>query len=223
MKKISKNKPEIDAEVVLKNLRYSMKIDYDTERLCDGEKCNPICRCSTIENAIVEEVDLKNIRDRICSSKADKITQYCVDRLLRIHKIYESNKWEISIQRGYYGEEIGDVILGCPAPLHDDLVHLSTLKSNAEKILFVLQREYGYVLPILVDLKEWNVAKIMTKDLSFGNTEYRKKVFMEKNLYKDHDLPRAICVQENDKYRLIDGYHRALANEKATIEIIVGY
>jgi hypothetical protein len=53
--------------------------------------------------------------------------------------------------------------------------------------------------------------------------EYFKKV--DKNVieeYKDRNLPIAVCIRHGDKYRLIDGYHRFVANkDKEKVNIIV--
>ena len=53
--------------------------------------------------------------------------------------------------------------------------------------------------------------------------EYFKKV--DKNVieeYKNKNLPIAVCVRHGDKYRLIDGYHRFVANKsREIVDIIV--
>lgn len=65
--------------------------------------------------------------------------------------------------------------------------------------------------------------KCLPNNVRVPQTEYFTKV--DKDVieeYKGIDLSIAVCIRDGDYYRLIDGYHRFVANkDRDDVEIII--
>jgi hypothetical protein len=153
------------------------------------------------------------------------IFNYCLYRLLVINKLYDTSSWEVNVCRGYYGEEVNGVNL--TDEVYNTLTaQIETLNSSSkdDQIKFVLELEYGYVLDSLKDVS-FEIVDSQKKDLIAGNEVYRKKV--QKGTYKKHNLPVGIYLEDGNKFRLIDGYHRFVdlvcpSKDSDSFEVIVG-
>jgi hypothetical protein len=228
MKKMRKTKYPVKLEGY--NFRYLVDVEYDTEYHCDEEEncdeegnsfCkNDFCRCSTIENTRIEKgIDILYIVQAVLSPKSSIIDEYCVERILRINKIYDTDPYhdmlDIEVCRGYYGEEIGSVTLDrqIAKKIDEEVAKMLSLSDN-DKIRYVLELEYGYVLESLKNLT-FSIKEVDKENIIFAQKEYAKKLDKEMvEQYKDwNDLPRGICLKEDnvEKYRIIDGYHRCMA------------
>ena len=140
------------------NFCYSgVDFDYDTERHCEEHGCSEdgICRCSTIENIEVKNIDINEIYNTIINSgqrlrvdlnfkQDDEFVNYCVYRLLIINKLYETSNWEVSTCRGYYGEEI-DKVQFCDFNTISKQIDTLYSISAQERICRILRMEYGFV------------------------------------------------------------------------------
>jgi len=161
-----------------------------------------------------------------------KILAYCIDRVLRYHKIYDASNYEARTRPDYYGETVEAEVANWSylAEINDDLKKLYALNDN-ERIEFVLTQEYGYVLPHIKD-RQWYVQTTPTSRIEVTNENYMTKLQKEdKEIYNDkYKLPIGIYKPIYDsealthsipKYRIIDGYHRyvVFANKKE-VEII---
>ncbi|MEK6832750.1 MAG: hypothetical protein AABY32_01770 [Nanoarchaeota archaeon] len=96
------------------NFHNIIDITYNTETTCEESGCDQegICRCSTIENAIVKDKDL--ISKLIKYMNIDFITGDMMDKIEKIlinNHIKNQNSWKINITQGYYGEEIDSVFI----------------------------------------------------------------------------------------------------------------
>jgi hypothetical protein len=208
------------------NFEYIASIEYDTISHCEENGCQEegMCRCSTIENTRIEkEIDTAALAVSILPPKSSLINEYCVERILRINHVYDPELYEVCVTGGYYGEEIGEVILDWRVARTCDkqIVDMLALKTDDEKILYVLKLEYGYVLEGLEKL-HFTIRKVDKKDIFFPQEGYAKRLdpdMLER--YEKWELPRGICVEDNGKYKVVDGYHRCTAG-KGKIEIIVG-
>lgn len=216
------------------NFCYSgVDFDYDTERHCEEYGCSEdgICRCSTIENIEVKNIDINEIYSTVIDSgqklrvdlnfkQDEEFINYCVYRLLVINKVYETSSWEVSTCRGYYGEEI-DKVQFCDSNTISKQIDTLYNVSAQERIRRILEMEYGFVLESFKG-KKFVEKEISVDDIFVGNDSYRKKV--ESGLYKEYpkDLPIGIYLKDGEKYRLIDGYHRFidLAQKQKTVKII---
>lgn len=217
---------------------YGVDYDYDSENSCEESGCNSegICRCGVIINQRVENVNVVQMAEEIYNSYFDKSTQqvrnnkidsllygtgkeldiYCIDRVLRCHKIWEGSNWDIDVQGGYYGEEIGNVTIQSPYDkgIQDDIETVLALKTIQEKVNFVLNLEYGYLLPEL-EGRDYELTTIDTKDVIFGSDGHYKKI-QTKNVEHYVDISykgiRGVVRKEAvDKYKIVDGYHRMYA------------
>jgi len=206
---------------------YGVETDYRTETSCSESGCyeDNICRCGTILDAKVISVDIRSIANALANNSDSIIDTYCIDRILVANHIWSEDLWDIDISDGYYGQEMDGVYLdqSLAAKCEEQIEHIRKLKENMDKIEFVLNLEYGYILEEAKNRK-WSIVNIPFEKLDFGKDHYRK---LDKNIvlkYKDYSLPKGICLIKGDRYRLIDGYHRCSASEKdnINIDVIVG-
>jgi hypothetical protein len=86
-----------------------------------------------------------------------------------------------------------------------------------------LKLEYGYLLDCVESVASVSIIEVSPNAICTPQMEYFKKV--DKDVieeYKDRNLPIAVCVKHGDKYRLIDGYHRFVANkDREVVNIVV--
>lgn len=194
------------------DFQYSGAVEYDyyNARDCSSNGCSEegICRCSKIEDERVISVNLGKlvfeIISRKISTKENQFLDYCIYRLAVIHKMYEPHSWYIKTGGGYYGEEIYGVFID-NQNFKEDVDELVTL-SPQERIKYILVKEYGFLLEPL-EGKTFREIEVNSGDLRVGNNEYRKKV--KRGVYNDnYDLPIGLYLKSEDKYKLVDGYHR---------------
>lgn len=213
------------------DFHYSgVDITYDrSECTCDPDRdSGDYCRRTRIISTKVKNVEIEKIKANLTMLKKSggkplklhPLDNYCVDRLLRSHKIYDKDLWEIEVESGYYGEEIGGVFFKGQENLFADIEKLLKLQKNEEKMEFVLGREYGYILDVLKN-KTWEISTIFKNQIVQKQETYHKKV--EKcDFYKDWKLPVCVVLDLSDgKYRMIDGYHRLVMSENDKIDVIV--
>jgi hypothetical protein len=218
------------------NFKYQgTEFSYENEYDCEGYGCDDegICRCGVIVDAKVTETNLDRISDKILLShykyRTSKgidnfgtIDEYCVERILRFHKIYDCDSFTVNACGGYYGEEIDSVKINRNDKLLSDLNNFFLLKENHKKIEFVLKMEYQKLLPELENL-DWQIGSINKEDIDFGSDKHYKMVKKSNcDFYKKHSLPLGIVFAKDGRYRLIDGYHRLCASEKDKAEVIIG-
>lgn len=200
-------------------------VDYDYERsscTCNGD----ICRCTRIYNAHVESFNTAKVIENLY--KAHKRTmnpfdQYCFDRICYALKIYDKNLYEVETGGGYYGEEVYGVYFENEEAVFNAYCEVLKLESNIEKIKYCLNLEYGYLIDSIKNATEAAMLKVSPDDVYLPQREYYVKVDMDViDDYKNRSLPVAVCVDRCDRYDLIDGYHRYVANKDANqIQIIV--
>lgn len=205
---------------------------YDTIKHCDEAGCDSICRCSTIENIEIQEVDLLSITNYILAQRSRvkyfgskppgvdlTFLGYCIHRLLISNKIYNGDNWHVSVSHGYYGEEVDGIFLE-NNDVKDKIKQLINLNKD-NRIRFALQDEYGFILDNIKSAV-FDVATVSTKQLNIGNRDYVKKV--TPGLYKDdYNFPIGVYRKNGDKFILVDGYHRYIdlaANKDKMVDII---
>lgn len=138
-----------------------------------------------------------------------------------------TDNWSLGVCGGYYGDEIDAATIDKTAIPAEKLKELLAYKdSAADMIKTALINEYGYVLPEL-EKAVFSVEKVALKNIVIGQANHYKK--LDSNIikrYSGFDLPLGICVPiDDEKFRLIDGYHRIAAakkNNKKTVEMIIG-
>ena len=216
------------------NLQYDVDYDYvRSECTCDAYERNDYCRCTTIERAWVEEINVKLIIKKFYTKycqEPSEINEYCFDRICSAFRIYDKDYYEVESCGGYYGEEIGGVYFEKEEKIVEAYNELLELKSDLEKIQYVLKLEYSYLIDRVLYVTSATIEEVNTEKIKLPQQEYFVKLSKEViEDYKDRKLPVAVCIKNKDRfydafdtYTLVDGYHRFVANQdRKTNKIIV--
>lgn len=238
--------------VLTNNYIYSIDYDIDGHTDCENHGCidEGLCRCYTIDSVDIKSVDIPSIaismlreidnsssiaqvrNSRLSSllygGTSEEIDIYCIDRILRINKVYNPENWDITWSHNYYGEEIDSIKIYSSIynKVCFDIEELISLDTLDEKIELILKKEYGYISPKLTG-KTYEVLNVISDDIVFGQIAYKKKLEKEKNTFEfysdvNYRIPiRGICSYDMGKFRVIDGYHRILSTREKTIRILV--
>ena len=212
-------------KIKFKRTNLQWVVDYDYERSachCDDD----YCRCTTIEHAWIDNINvnevIKNLYDRHSRTNLD-IDEYCFDRICSAFKIYDKDYYEVETGPGYYGDEVYGVYFENEEKIFNAYYEVIALKTNIEKIKYCLNLEYGYLIDSVESASLAHTLRVSPGDIRLPQTEYFIK--LENNVieeYKDRTLPVAVCVRDEGCYRLIDGYHRYIANkDRDKVDIIV--
>jgi hypothetical protein len=220
--------------------RHSSAVDktYTNFRQCDTDPshCSMVCRCGKIRDVTIRSIDLNRLMDDIfrqcyrdyknLSPQAGREVQciiYCLDRILRIRRLYLSSNWTYRVEPGYYGEEFWGCLIqeSVRKPLISDLERLIN-RSPADQIRWVLELEYGYLLPILHDCTFW-WHRVPREMIKFGCPHHYTRVSTENtDHYAKYQLPRCICRHESDgTYWIVDGHHRFSATPPDSTTVLI--
>jgi hypothetical protein len=214
------------------NLKVSTHIadvEYDRNYHCKEKGCREICRCGTISNVRIQSIDINSIFEsiNIHPYKESDINSYCIDRLLSIFRVYDCEKWECEVCHGYYGEEIDYIYFSDCLNFNKALKKVLSLSSLREKVLFLLEKEYGYVLPDIEKYEEVSIQKVEIRNINMGS-QYRKISVenQEIDYYDEENGIFGVCIGRDNDYRLIDGYTRIVnikreCPEKRIVNMIV--
>ena len=221
-------------------------VDYGYTYDCENYGCDEegICRCGTINNEHIDSVDVSLIVKRIydeffeqgkAANRNNAINEvlygigkdidiYTIDRILRSYKIWENDNWNIEVDGGYYGQEAGNVTIkeSIADKIDEELWTVFSLPSVKEKIEYLLNVEYGKVLPELSNCNYESIV-IDKDDVVFGVEKHLNKV-MKKDLdfYSDKNYSgiRGIVVKSGDKWRIVDGYHRIFTTKWPKLKVL---
>ena len=211
-------------------------VDYDYERsacTCNAYETGDYCRCTTIDRAWVESINIDTVVSKLYkkfSTAPSELNEYCFDRICYAFKIYDKDLYEVEIGRGWYGEEVYGVYFENEEKIFNAYTELLKFNSDLEKIKYVLNLEYGYLIDRVATTTSATVEEVASKKIKLPQTEYFIKLTKEViEEYKNRRLPIAVCIkqkdrwlEEYDRYILVDGHHRFVANkEKAINKIIV--
>lgn len=204
-------------------------VDYDYDRsvcTCD----NGPCRCTTIINVRINSIDTdsviacmyRNYTEQHTSRTYSEFDKYCFDRLCRIYKVYDKCNYDIETGPGYYGEEVYGVLFNDEADIYNHFDNILELSTDVDKIKYCLNLEYLDLLDCVRMSTTASIIEISPKDVYVPQEHYYSKIcHTERDLYKETELPVAVCVQDGNKYRLIDGYHRFASNKELdTVKIV---
>ena len=221
-------------------------VDYGYTYDCENYGCDEegICRCGTINNEHIDSVDVSLIVKRIydeffeqgkAANRNNAINEvlygigkdidiYTIDRILRSYKIWENENWNIEVEGGYYGQEAGNVTIkeSIADKIDEELWTVFSLPSLKEKIEYLLNVEYGKVLPELSNCNYESI--VIDKDnIVFGVEKHLNKV-MKKDLDfyadKNYNGIRGIVVKSGDKWRIVDGYHRIFTTKWPKLKVL---
>jgi hypothetical protein len=215
------------------NFSWRYFADYDSDStLASNCDCDYMHRCSTITSFKLNSINTDAIANEIIKliKSEDDILDYCIKRIVSHNReISDINNWDMDKGGGYYGEEIYNVYPNNTSDLGDKLNHLLSLESYEEKINYVLELEYGFVLESLKTCS-YKIKKISIEDVFVPNQDYSRRLDMRTvERYKKLDLNEIVAVGIFEKrgtggIRLIDGYHRFAATKllgKKQIQIII--
>lgn len=215
------------------NLQYD--VDYDYERsqcTCNAYENLDYCRCTTIERAWVESINVNLIINKLykkyCEEPSD-INEYCFDRICSAFKIYDKDLYEVESCPGYYGEEIGGVYFENEEKIVEAFNKILELENDIDKVKFILELEYGYLIDKVTYRNFATIEEVCTEKIKLPQQEYFMKLSKEViEDYKDRKLPIAVCIKKKDKfcdlfdcYILVDGYHRFIANKDRAVNKII--
>ena len=188
---------------------YSFDYDYDTHHPCQyGSSCcdDDYCRCGIIENTRVKSVPTESLIAELKESieknrKWSDIEDYCIGRLFTSNKLWDTDSYSLKVCGGYYGEEIDGIESDAWDKFVDDVLKMLLLEDD-DKIRFVLNEEYGHVLPELQEAS-FELRLVKYSDI-IPPDAYRRTVG------NCNDFSSAIGVFKpvGKKYRIIDGHHR---------------
>lgn len=202
-------------------------VDYDYDRSgCTCGAMYGVCRCTTIVNTWINKVNVHEVVERLYrehSRDDSEINKYCFDRICYAFKVYDKYFYEVETGSGYYGEEVYGVWFDNEERIVNAYNEMLTRNTVLEKIQYCLKREYGYLIDCVKSATSAAIIEVSPNSICPPQKEYFVKV--DKNVieeYKNRDLPIAVCIRDGDYYRLIDGYHRFVANnDRDIVEIII--
>lgn len=232
-------------EMLKSDYTYCTDYDYDTEFRCEEAGCyeEGICRCGSIVNSYVKSVNLSTLTNEIYSQfmpedkKSRKrenriseilyggeiIDKYCIYRILVKNKVFIPDNWNVVTCHGYYGDEIESVCVDTHllTIVNKHCEKLFTLNTLSEKLKYVIELEYGYLLDDLKDC-DFELISIYKNYIDFKklNQNHIKMVKMKDLDYyssDNYDLPRGIVREDSagwipvDNYKIVDGFHRMIA------------
>jgi hypothetical protein len=235
--------------IVENDFRYCVDVNHYGSYSCEESGCNDegICRCYMIDEVTINSVDItrltqnifdqlntddsqyrrdKKITSLIYNYDSDMINKYCIHRILTHRKVWDVDNWKSEIIGGYYGQEVGDVLIKKELfdKVNDDIKNIYQLDTLEDKINYVLKLEYGYILDQIKDRK-YEVISIDKEDLEFGQSNHHKNILHKKiDYYSDkkylENSVRGIAYWQSGKWRVVDGYHRLTETKFPKVRII---
>lgn len=228
------------------NFQYTSAIDYDynnVQAYDHDERCaDDYCRCSTIEDCVITKVNpvefVRVIKEHLdIDTDSDSFNA----DIINVCKDLSDADFIFNICGGYYGEEMESITL--ESHIVNKLTNIFCVKAyrreKLKKIDFnqkksdyildeyvrrILTEEYGYVLDSLKNSK-FTIIEVNINDIVFPQKNYNE--FVKNGNLSGYKNKKGICgivKKVDDKYHVIDGYHRINANlDKEKVKVILSY
>ena len=193
-------------------MNYKYHVSYSPVYYYDSSDEESGCQYQSIDHVNLEYVirfDVSFFKRKYKTSNIIDI--YCLERIYKLNGIYDISNFEYSTRKDYYGDEVDNISFIKQSKLDVDIQSFLKLKTNKQKIEYVLMKEYNYILPEINNKKSWTVKSIPIKNIVFSNLNHFNNLNNEMlEFYSKSKLnyPVCICLKDGEKYRLIDGYHR---------------
>lgn len=199
------------------NYRWCVEADYDEDRDCLYNICDPICRCRTITNIEITGVSDPYItikedsgkNGRWVNYKPSDIELYCIDRIKVYTGVYDKDNWSISAVRGYYGDELGYGTFANSDVLENRIKEMLEMGNELDKVIYVLNLEYNFTADTI---KDCNTAEVISVDKKGVITRFNEDGFVRKSDTKyprEIDTKIPVCVVR-EELKLVDGNNRML-------------
>lgn len=231
------------------NFRYCVNFNHKGSYSCDESGCNDegICRCYKIDIILIESVNITSITEKIFDKlfnndiqhkrekditsiiydyDIDILNKYCINRILVCNKVWDPKNWQAERCGGYYGDEVGDVLISNKTfkKVVSDIKNILDLDSLEDKVNYILNLEYGFILDKIKN-KKYSVKSIDIEDIDFSQSDHLKKVLTKKmDYYSDknyiRDNIRGVAYWNGNKWSLVDGYHRLSCTKFPKVRII---
>lgn len=200
-------------EIINFDTYSSIEVDHNTERNCSTFVCDSICRCGTLVDMKVSEINVDYGDFKFSKKKGTKkakdlsdVDKYCLTRLIALNGGYEEDNYDPIAVNGYYGEELGNVDFLNKNTLINEAQEMLNLKTDIEKVFFVLRKEYSFIAPLIADCTNVEIIKVKLSDIKASNGAIMLKS-QENYLYDvEDDEIKGILYGNNNL--LIDGNHR---------------
>lgn len=200
-----------------------IECDYDEYHPCHhGSDCcdGDYCRCGEIRNVTIKVDDVygfstdlaSRINDPYAPIATNKIKEYGIQRLSVIHKLWDSEAFDGRIGGGYYGDELKGINLEDRVFMNDVQMFFE-LKTDAERMRFLLMKEYGHLLPEL-EKCSFGVCEAPLASIKRPQRGYAKKVDLKEDPYVGYTGIYGLCRAQGGFFHLIDGYHRIASAHK---------
>lgn len=193
------------------SFRYIVNVDYDfNTNNCD---CYPdFCRCGTIENIVINKgLYLHGAQSMMSSVDGDTLEKLLAFMFFR--HCLTSEDFSVKVTHGYYGEEIDDVLLTDSG--YNKVCHFNNLiiSNDIRAILaMILTHHYGYVMPSVLDYKEWELKTVLVKDIEVPKAGLSKVLNVGYDHWDESEwpdfFPGCLVIPHHEKLKIIDGFHR---------------
>lgn len=196
------------------NYNLSSYMEYDCDREYEGES-----KYSRIKNIKVQkEQNYYNIVNYISKNLQD-IEKYFWERTI---KIINDDKFETGKAEDYYGETTIIKFNWETQRQLEDIKNKTKDFTNIQLIHFLLNLEYGFILPTIKDFTKANVNTVNIENIYNPHMEsYARKIKPYKEI--DRNYPIGIYTKNNEQLQLIDGHHRyihCLNNKIENVKVI---
>ena len=200
-------------EIINFRTLFSIEVDYDTERNCNSYGCDGICRCGRLVNMEISEISVDYNDFEFSHKKGMKkakdlsdVDKYCLTRLIALNGGYDKDNYEPIAVGGYYGEEVGESYFHNEDTLINDAQEMLNLKTDIEKVFFVLRKEYSFIAPLIADCTNVEIVQVKLCDVTASNGAIMLKA-QDSYLY-DFEGDKIKGILYGDDNLLIDGNHR---------------
>lgn len=191
----------------------SVDFEYNTERDCSTRNCDGPCRCGQLTDIVVDSIYV-NYSNFSFSHKKEfnkakdlsEVEKYCLNRLISLNGGFDKDNYEADVMGGYYGEEIVGAIFYNKTVLVQEAQALLDLESDIEKVFFVLNKEYGFIAPIISDCTKVEIIDLTLSEIKPSNGTFMLKTQTSYVYNLDMDVIKGIVF--NDPNIIVDGNHR---------------